>query len=321
MSIGVVEEFYSETVWYDLQSSDNRYVYSPAGLSNKNVIKVKSYPKNASGFIFVKVSFLNSSGGTISESVTKRMNTGSTNDISEVALDVPAGAVSIALKVDGSSLPTIVSIEYITFSMIAPKIPVKYLTSQNVVITNSASIALLGGGGGGGSVSTGTAASRGGGGSGYLTHATILPGTYSLTIGAGGNNATGGTTSFSTFNALGGGSGSSAGNPGGSAGGGPSSSSSVAFGGFNGNSTPNGTGSGVIANLFAPGLGGASFCAAGGLYAGGAGPNSTANDINGVSAAANTGGGGGGCRGNGANGSGVATGGTGGSGALWVLES
>lgn len=329
MSIGVIEEILSETLWYDLQSADNRYVYSPAGLSNKNAIRVKVYPKSGSGIIFVKVSFLNSSAGIISETVTETSDTQSTNNISEISLDVPSGAVSIALKIENNYLPAMASVEYITFSNFAPVSPVKYSNSQSITITNTANIALLGGGGAAGSITTNTTSDRGGGGSGYLTHGSISPGNYSLTIGAGGNTGTpgggsGGTSSFSTFNAAGGvGTGSGNGGAGGSGGG-----DSGNPGGFNGNTTGSGnniggTPSGVVAQLFAPASAGGALGTGGGLYAGGGGaiPSGTAASSNGTSSAANTGGGGGGCRANGVNSNGTSSGGNGGSGALWVLES
>jgi hypothetical protein len=329
MSIGVIEEIFSETFWYDLQSSDNRYVYSPAGLSNKNAIRVKVYPKSGSGIIFARVSFLNSSAGIISEAVTETSDTQSTNNISEISLDVPSGAVSIALKIENNYLPAMASVEYITFSNFAPLSPIKYSNSQSITITNTANIALLGGGGAAGSISTNTTSDRGGGGSGYLTHGSISPGNYSLTIGAGGNTGTpggssGGTTSFSTFNAAGGvGTSSSNGGAGGSGGGRTNQA-----GGFNGNTTGNtvntigGTPSGVVAQLFAPAsAGGALPGGAGGLYAGGAGGQNALAGHNGTSGAANTGGGGGGCRANANNYGNIATGGNGGSGALWVLQS
>jgi hypothetical protein len=328
MSIGVIEEIFSETLWYDLQSADNRYVYSPAGLSNKNAIRVKVYPKSGSGIIFARVSFLNSSAGIISEAVTETSDTQSTNNISEISLDVPSGAVSIALKIENNYLPAMASVEYITFSNFAPLSPIKYSNSQSITITNTANIALLGGGGAAGSISTNTQSDRGGGGSGYLTHGSISPGNYSLTIGAGGNTATptggtGGTTTFSTFNAAGGvGTGSSSGGAGGSGGGRTNQP-----GGFNGNTTGNtanttgGTPSGVVAQLFAPASSGGATYIAGGLYAGGGGGTTQTPSQAGTSAAANTGGGGGGCKANGVNSNGTVSGGNGGSGALWILQS
>jgi hypothetical protein len=332
MSIGVIEDFVSETVWYDVQSPYNEYVYTPAGLSNKDAVRIRAYTKDGSGDkIFVRIFFLNSSGGTISQVVTKATSTTSTNDISEIFLDIPSGTVSIKLVAENESRPALVSIEYFTFSFLTPKSPVKYINSQNITITNSASVALLGGGGGTADSTGNTTANRGGGGSGYLTHATVSPGNYSLTIGAGGVAGTtagpGGTTSFATFNAVGGSGVNSNNNAvsGGSSGGGSSNNGgAAATGGFNGgsNNPNNAPSSGVVAQLFSPGLGGAWPGGAGGLYGGGGGGISTPNNFGkntGQSAAAGSGGGAGGSSGS-AN-VGGSSGGTGGSGALWILES
>jgi hypothetical protein len=335
MSIGVIEDFVSETFWYDVQSPYNEYVYTPAGLSNKDAVRIRAYPKDGSGDnIFVRIFFLNSSGGTISQVVTKATSTTSTNDISEIFLDIPSATVSIKLVAENESRPALVSIEYFTFSFLTPKSPVKYTTSQNITITNSASVALLGGGGGTADSTGNTTHNRPGAGSGYLTHATVSPGNYSLTIGAGGVAGTtagpGGTTSFATFNAAGGSgtnNNSNATGSGGSSGGMARNSATddpLAQGGFNGggNVPSNAPGSGVVAQLFSPGLGGTWPGGAGGLYGGGAGAIGTPNNFGrntGQSAAAGSGGGAGGSSGS-AN-VGGASGGTGGSGALWILES
>jgi len=85
---------------------------------------------------------------------------------------------------------------------------------------------VVGGGGAGGIFPSGNS-SGGGGSGGFRTGSiSIVPGPYSVTIGAGGlsNSASGNTSTFHTITSAGGGGGSptytSAGNPGGSGGGG-----------------------------------------------------------------------------------------------------
>ena len=138
-------------------------------------------------------------------------------------------------------------------------------TTDSYTFANAYDVYLFGGGGGGGNHSSShLAAGAGGAGSGYITQGQVPAGTYTLTIGAGGNAAsTGGTTSIHNLTAAGGSGGQSSlgnGNPGaggdgGSGGGGGATGNNQGGGnaGFNGNGgntgggggKPGGAGSGV----------------------------------------------------------------------------
>jgi hypothetical protein len=318
--------------WFNLPVANTVYKFPISILPSKGIVDFKVYEKSDTAVSIAFITFIDSANVAISSHSTINPNTPSANGYSSITLQIPTGAAYFLM---GSDNPCYVLAKAGKLEPFPLSTPIKYTTSQNVTITNSANVALLGGGGTAGSANqvNSSTQSRGGGGSGYLTHGSISPGNYSLTIGAGGapstfgsNTApggTGGTTTFSTFNAAGGvGTGSSTGGAGGS-GGGSSGTSSTANnrGGFNGSSS-GGTGSGVTANLFiAAPAGGTWPNGAGGVYAGGAGANSsTPLTQQGQDALPNTGGGGGGGKSNSTEGY-VTIGGNGGSGALWVLES
>lgn len=193
-------------------------------------------------------------------------------------------------------------------------------TSQSYTVSVASHVSVIGGGGGGGYGGGATGHVGGGGGSGYLTKASVNPGTYSVVIGAGGalNGGNGGTSSFGAVTAAGGlgvAGQNSAGANGGSGGG-----SSYNNGGFNGSNGfgSGGTGSGVKVALYSPSSVGGVWDSAGNragkLYGGGSGGRS--GQSGGETAAANTGGGGSG--GGNTDGSSVINGGAGGSGVVLV---
>ena len=316
--------------WYNLPTTGSTYRFPISSLPSRGIIEFRAYEKSDNAINVVTLSFLDSAGAPISNHSLINPNTSSTVGYLSIVLQVPASA---AYFMTGSQQPAYFLARAVRLQPFPPSTPIKYTTSQSVTIANSANIALLGGGGAAGSLNGAnfSAGTKGGAGSGYLTHGSISPGTYSLTIGAGGNivspsntaaGGTGGTSTFSTFNAAGGvGTSGTTGGAGGSGGGTTGSSATTNnSGGFNGNSS-SGVGSGVAANLFVSATGGSWPNGAGGIYAGGAGAsNTTPLTQTGQSASPNTGGGGGGCRTNTTDGYG-ANGGNGGSGALWVLES
>jgi hypothetical protein len=316
--------------WFNLPGANTVYRFPISILPSKGIVDFKVYEKSDTTLPVAFITFVDSANVAISSHSTINPNTPSANGYSSITLQIPTGSAYFLM---GSDNACHVLAKAGKLEPFPPLTPIKYTSSQSVTIANSANIALLGGGGAAGSLnganfSSGT---KGGAGSGYLTHGSISPGTYSLTIGAGGNivlgsnsaaGGTGGTSTFSTFNAAGGvGTSGTTGGAGGSGGGTTGSSATTNnTGGFNGNSS-SGVGSGVTANLFVSAPGGSWPNGAGGVYAGGAGAsNTTPLTQNGQSASPNTGGGGGGCRTNSTDGYG-ANGGNGGSGALWVLES
>ena len=314
--------------WYDLPVGQTSYRFPVSTLPSRGIIELKAYEKSDTFVTFTNVSFLNSASAIISTHQLLNLDTTSTRGHSSVVLQVPSNAVYFLI---GATDPSYVLARAVKLEPISPLTPIRYTTSQNITITNTANVALLGGGGAGGTSVTNTSTSRGGGGSGYLTHATVSPGNYSLTIGAGATTATsgmgpGGTTSFAGSNAAGGlSANTSDGANGGSGGGDCANTSNVnTNGGFNGGNagTSGGLGSGVTANLFTPGAGGAWAGGAGGVYGGGGGATNTPSNIGAVqgqSGALGSGAGGGGS--SGSINVGNRSGGDGGSGALWVLES
>ena len=313
--------------WYDLAAGETTYRFPVSTLPSRGIIELKAYEKSDTFVTFTNVTFLDSASAIISTYPLLNLDTTSTRGHSSIVLQVPSNAVYFLI---GATDPSYVLARAVKLEPITPLTPIRYTNSQNITITNSANVALLGGGGAGGSSTTNTATTRGGAGSGYLTHASVSPGNYALTIGAGGTTAsagnTGGTTSFAGSNAAGGvGTGGNDGANGGSGGGDSSSSSNVnSNGGFNGGNagTSGGLGSGVTANLFTPGAGGAFPGGAGGVYGGGAGATNTPTNqgaVQGQSGAPGSGAGGGGS--SASVNTGNRSGGNGGSGALWVLES
>lgn len=318
--------------WFNLPVANTVYKFPISILPSKGIVDFKVYEKSDTAVSIAFITFIDSANVAISSHSTINPNTPSANGYSSITLEIPTGSAYFLM---GSDNACHVLAKAGKLEPFPPLTPTKYSSSQSITITNTANVALLGGGGAAGS--TGSAntvsnTSRGGGGSGYLTHASVSPGNYSLTIGAGGQTVlgsntaaggTGGTTSFAGSNAAGGvGTGSSTGGAGGSGGGSSGTTSTVNNnGGFNGSSS-GGAGSGVTTNLFTGAAAGGPWPnGAGGSYAGGAGGNSsTPLTQNGASALPNTGGGGGGIKSNATEGY-AATGGNGGSGALWVLES
>jgi hypothetical protein len=314
--------------WYDLPDGQTVYRFPISSLPARGIIELKAYEKSDTFVTFTNVTFLDSANVDISVHALLNLDTTSTRGHSSIVLEVPDNAVYFLI---GATDPSYVRARAVKLEAFPPSTPIKYTVSQNITITNTANVALLGGGGAGGNSTTNTTSSRGGGGSGYLTHATISPGNYALTIGAGATTATsgmgpGGTTSFAGSNAAGGSSANTSDGANGGSGGGDCSNSysTNVDGGFNGGNagTAGGVGSGVTANLFIPGAGGAWRGGAGGLYGGGGGAVNTPSNqgiVSGVSALPGTGGGGGGSTSS-VN-IGNYPGGNGGSGALWVLES
>lgn len=222
---------------------------------------------------------------------------------------------------------------------------IEITSNQTITLTRPFTAYIFGGGGGGGG--SGNSGTGGGGGSGYLTIASISPGTYQATIGGGGAaglytgtvGGTGGPTSFGDFTSNGGSGGGATSNgyggSGGSGGGGAASygsTSGFGIGGFNGGNGGGGakgagTGSGVSLptsdyltenNLLIPGQRATTSNTAGGFYEGGSGAiGYGGNGVNGESATAFAGGGGGG----GFNGASRRNGGEGGPGYILLVSS
>jgi len=78
-------------------------------------------------------------------------------------------------------------------------------TTQSITLSKSFDVFAFGGGGGGGNNGGFQGSAAGGGGSGYLATGTLVAGTYTATIGAGGStDSVGGTTSVGAISAAGG---------------------------------------------------------------------------------------------------------------------
>lgn len=155
-------------------------------------------------------------------------------------------------------------------------------TSGSVTLNNSALVVALGGGGGGGN-------GQNSAGSGYLAQGILGPGTYNVTIGAGGgSDSTGGTTSIGNISAAGGQTNMV---------GGTSGSASNADVGFADGQGPFGSGVRISESLVAPGISwqttGSPKGTPAGVYAGGGGTNA-----GGISASGYGGGGSGSVYGN-----------------------
>jgi hypothetical protein len=311
--------------WYDLASPDVIYIFPIANLPSRALAEVRIYSKNGTSTLIATGAFLNDSNTVLSSFTTFDTDTGSSSGYSEAIIPVPSGATRIRLGVAGGT--AFAYVRPLDLSPFPPLTPIRYITSQSITVNNTSSFALLGGGAGG----QGGGNHGGGGGSGYLLNGNVSPGTYTLTIGAAGNDrANGGGSSFAGSNASGGAISNSeprAGGAGGSGGGGSTFNGQGGAGGFNGNAGQSGgfaggSGSGVTANLFVPALAGGaggtttsgnSAGMGGGTYAGGGGGGSS--NLGQVGRSANGSGGGGG------GGSGGAAGGSGAAGAFWLLES
>lgn len=204
-----------------------------------------------------------------------------------------------------------------------------YSSTGNVTLTGTTNYITIIGGGGGGNSPNGLGG--GGGGSGYITSFTRGPGTYALSVGAGGTGSfstggAGGTTTFDGQTASGGlgafpgNSGYGSGGAGGSSGGGGTYNWTTGFGGINGETGgggaggASGAGSGVLQPIYCPA--GVRYTVrgqAGAFYGGGNGSGTINGDSGAVkNGLAGTGGGGGANDGN-------QPGGNGGSGAAYIL--
>jgi hypothetical protein len=317
------------TYWYELTVNNSFQKFPMPDLVNGGHIEISSFI-NSGGTLPVTILLKDSSGATLKTITTVDADSGSTSGYTTIMTSAPVGTVQI-------DFPSITQNVAVSFSILNfPKINylsvTKYTTSQSLTFTGATSFVLLGGGGAGGSAPASGNERTAGGGSGYLQGGSVAPGTYSLTIGAGGTavmsgtytGGTGGTTSLGAFSATGGlgGTRSDLGGAGGSGGGGRGGGNGGSNGsnGASGADGAGGAGSGVAANVFSPGTGGAGGYsgAGGGVYAGGGGGIHGQNNSGG-SAATGTGGGGGG---GGAQGSGAAAivGGTGGTGAMWAIS-
>jgi hypothetical protein len=301
------------TSWHEITTPDFPCVFKLLSVSPSSVIEIKSTRVGIStGRSTISFSFLDAASSVISSGET--FNPLSTNDFFSATALVPSNAVYLSVRGAQDVAFSVTSHSGKFFAEMPA--PTLYTNSQSITINSQSIVTLLGGGAGGGN--TGASGVAGGGASGRITNAIVNAGTYTLTIGAGGNaGSTGGTTSFAGFNAIGG-------NTGGIGFGGSGGSNGGFGGGTNGNTRPgeNGNpGSGVSPVLFTGEIAPATFTfAGGGRYCGGSSGYSSANGTpNGGNGLAANGLGGGGMGGSSTNNNVNGLGGPGGAGALWVL--
>jgi hypothetical protein len=263
--------------WFYIQNTDVPQVFNFFEGNAEPIVEIRTDTGSAT------VEFLNSSNSVLGTASTAAPYT-----------KVPQGTVKI--RVSGTTNNTSLLIRPFAEDIFRITAPNVFTSSQSITVNATRGFALLGGGGAGGGLVSGSGGIGSGAGSGYLTTGVVNAGTYSLVVGAGatgviGNGGNGGTSTFAGFSAAGGqGAGNQTkGGDGGSAGVG---NSNTLAGGSNGSSTDTGIGSGVLANMFVPGPGGAPQSSqGGGTYAGGArGATTSQNGGNGYG----IGGGGGG---------------------------
>ena len=313
--------------WCDLVTSAIDYIFPLNNVRANILVRVTAYSKSGLVTPTVNVTLLNASNVVVKTFTTVDTDRGSTTNYSEIITDVPVTATQIRLN---AGTPSYVYAELIDLSPYPPLTAVAYTTSQNIIVAETSSFALIGGGG----VGRGWQSSSGpggGGGSGRLVYGTVNAGTWPLVIGAGGiqsgnSNPSGGASTFAGSTANGGDAApGGGGGAGGSGGGWSTQTNGVAggAGGFNGNSGPGGggAGSGVTANWFGVANSGGvpagtSGAGGGGIYAGGAGGGGNFSD--GLNANGFGGGGGGGGY-QGGTGTTSRKGGNGGNGVLYIL--
>lgn len=307
-----------------------KYLYVQTGTRSLNysgsagVYTINAIQQDMGGTPTGTIKFIGSSANVLLSTSLGDNDTGNSNNTGSKIIRVTQDFTDIWLELN---TPSWVWVENNQEYEVAPTITtLGYTASQSIIFNEKTFGFIIGGGGGGGRAWEG----GGGGGSGYITSVTIDPGTYTLTVGAGGSTGAstsagtaGNQTALGTFTANGGnpgggsGNGSGGGGTGGSGGGGGGGGgSSGGSNGGNGGSAwaGGGTGSGQAVPVWTtPGSAGGSS-GAGGLYAGGGGGPGN-NGSNGGSATAGTGGGGGG----GGRADSGSTAGAGGSGGLWVL--
>ena len=142
-----------------------------------------------------------------------------------ISLTSPSLTSSTALATGGDTINIINGNRIHTFTTVGTQ---TFTVGSNTI--QNAQILIVAGGGGGGPIST--AAGGGAGGLIYLNSISLSNGSYTVTVGAGGNpGSAGGNSVFGTYTALGGGTaGGGANSPGGNGGSGGGSTNGVAVG-------------------------------------------------------------------------------------------
>jgi hypothetical protein len=332
MAFNVIGAVETEVVWYKVASGGSAISFFAPELQNSNFAKFTFFSSTSAATPSVTVTFTSINTPTVASAISVDYDTASSANTSELVMEIPVGSTNVSFSQQGYDF--FVLAEYSTKTYTSSIAVAKYITTQSITLSKTSTVVLLGAGGGG--RGGGNQQHGGGGGSGYITSGTVSPGTYTLTVGAGGgSNANGGSTTFAGLTAAGGlaSTGTSTndyarGGNGGSGGGGgreydnlPGSGGVNGGNGGSGGKGVGGIGSGVVPTLFrgeAVAIGRVNEVGlGGGVYNGGAGGTMYYGGAqNGLNATGSGGGGGGGAI---TNVSTTCAGGTGGTGALYVL--